>query len=182
MKPLDIDARRRYAEAVFDVPTEVRIPGTKKTVRLRGVKPYTLERLTQLWLKRDMDAVPEDSASTLKSMCAEPYFTIKVALIFVLNDYWKIRLFYRFMVWWWGKALGYTEEQMSPIIEEGKKKLPLTAHWTNMVYLTDMRTDQIKMTKTEAVQFQAELLSVAKQRSSRSSRVMEGQGDSSSVS
>ena len=71
---------------------------------------------------------------------------------------------------------------MTPIIMEGKKKLPLMAHWSNMAYSTDMRSDWVKMTKEEAEQYRAELLSVAKQLSSRSSHATETQGDSSSAS
>ena len=174
MRQADIDARREYDEIVNDIPTKVQIPGTKKTVSLRGVKPYTLERLTRLWIERDINALPEDAASTLKSMCSEPYFTVKEALLFVLNDYWKIRLFHGIMSWWWGKMKGYTEEQMTPIILEGKKKLPLTAHWTNMAFSTDMRMDMVKMTKREAEQYRAEQLSALSQLSSRSSLATEG--------
>lgn len=180
MKQVDLQARQEYHEVVFDKPTIVAIPGTKKKVSLRGVKPYTLERLTQLWLKRDEASAPTDSASTLKSMCVEPYFAVREALLFVLNDYWKIRLFFPFLSWWWGKVKGYTEEQMLPIILEGKKKVQLTAHWSVMAYSTDMRSDWIKMTKEEAEQYRAELLSVAKQLSSRSSPATEGQRASSS--
>ena len=181
MKQVDLQARQEYHEVVFDKPTIVAIPGTKKSVSLRGVKPYTLERLTQLWLERDEASAPSDSASTLKSMCIEPYFAVREALLFVLNGYWKIKFFYKPLCWWWGKVKGYTNEQMLPIIIEGKKKLPLTAHWTVMAYSTDMRTDWMKMTKKEAEQYRAELLSVAKQLSSRNSLATEGQSDSSSV-
>ena len=181
MKQADINARLAYDEVVEDTPSIVEIPGTKKKVKLRGVKPYTLERITRLWLKRDSMAIPEDSASTLRSMCSEPYFAVKEALYFVLNSWWKINLFHRFLTFWWGKVKGYTEDQMLPIILEGKKKLPLTAHWMIMAYSSDMRMDAVKMTKTEAEQFRAELLSAAKQLSSKSSLAMEGQGVSSSV-
>ena len=181
MKQADLQARQDYHEVVFDKPTIVAIPGTKKKVSLRGVKPYTLERLTRLWLERDEASAPSDSASTLKSMCVEPYFAVREALLFVLNDYWKIRLFYKPLCWWWGKVKGYTEEQMSPIILEAKKKIPLIAHWTNMAYSADMRTDWVKMTTDEAEQYQAELLLAAKQISSSSSLATEEQGDSSSV-
>lgn len=163
----------------MDLPTEVEIPGTKKRVHLRGVKPYTLEKITELWLKRDSMSIPEDSASTLKSMCSEPYFAIREALYFVLNSWWKINLFHRFLTFWWSKVKGYTDEQMLPIILEGKKKLPLTAHWTIMAYSADMRTDMVKMTKTEAEQFRAELLSAASRLSSKNSPATEGQGVSS---
>ena len=181
MKQADINARLAYDEVVEDTPSIVEIPGTKKKVKLRGVKPYTLERITRLWLKRDSMAIPEDSASTLRSMCSEPYFAVKEALYFVLNSWWKINLFHRFLTFWWGKVKGYTEDQMLPIILEGKKKLPLTAHWMIMAYSSDMRMDAVKMTKTEAEQFRAELLSAAKQLSSKSSLAMEGQGESFSV-
>lgn len=182
MKQADINARQGLDEVVDDSPAIVKIPGTKKSVSLRGVKPYTLERITKLWLQRDSLAIPEDSASTLKSMCSEPYFAVKEALYFVLNDYWKIRLFHRIMSWWWGKVKGYTDEQMLPIILEGKKKLPLTAHWMIMAYSSDMRTDMMKMTKTEAEQFRAELLSAASRLSSKNSPATGEQGGSSSAS
>jgi hypothetical protein len=179
MKQADVRSRVELGNIVNDVPTLVDIPGTKKTVSLRGVKPYTLERITGLWLERDSMTIPDDTSGTLKSMCSEPYFAVKEALYFVLNSWWKIILFHRFMTFWWGKVKGYTDEQMLPIIIEGKKKLPLTAHWMIMAYSADMRTDMIKMTKEEAEQFRAELLSAAKQLSSKSSLATEGQGVSS---
>ena len=181
MKQADISARQGLNEVTENTPTIVQIPDTKKKVSLRGVKPYTLERITKLWLERDTMAAPEDAATTLKSMCAEPYFAVKEALYFVLNSWWKINLFHGFLTFWWGKVKGYTDDQMLPIILEGKKKLPLTAHWMIMAYSSDMRMDAVKMTKTEAEQFRAELLSAAKQLSSKSSLAMEGQGESFSV-
>lgn len=181
MKQPDLKARREYAEVAFNTPTIVPIIGTNKKVTLRGVHPYTIERLTQLWLERDQASALSDSSETLKSMCLEPYFAVKEALLFVLNDYWKIKLFFPFLSWWWGKVKGYTEEQMLPIILEGKKKVPLTAHWSNMAYSVDMRSDWMKMTKQEAEQYRAELLSVAKQLSSKSSPATETPEGSSSV-
>ena len=181
MKQADINARQRLNEVTEDTPTIVTIPGTKKKVSLRGVKPYTLERITKLWIERDVMTAPEDSASTLKSMCSEPYFAVREALYFVLNSWWKINLFHKFLTFWWGKVKGYTDEQMLPIILEGKKKLQLTAHWMIMAYSADMRTDMVKMTKTEAEQYRAELLSVAKQLSSKSSLATGEQNDSSLV-
>lgn len=180
MKQPDKIARREYAEIVSNLPAQVTIPGTKKVVTIKGVHPYTLERLTQLWVEREMN-LPESSSDTLKDACIDPYFAVREALLFVLNDYWKIKFFYKPLCWWWGKVKGYTDEQMLPIILEGKKKLPLTAHWMIMAYSSDMRMDAVKMTKMEAEQFRAELLSAAKQLSSKSSLATEGQGVSSSV-
>ena len=182
MKQPDFKARKAYHEIVEDLPTSVCIPGTRRKVKIRGMKPYTIERLTALWLERDASSVPESSSETLRSMCTEPYFSVREACLIVLNSYWRIRLLYPLMWRIWGRWIGYTEEQMSPIIEEGKKKLPLAAHWRNMAFSTDMRTDWMKMTAKEAEQYRAELLSAAKALSSRSSPSTGGQGGSSSGS
>ena len=176
MKQVDISAQREYIEAMLNLPTEVAIIGTKRKVRIRGIKPYTIERLTRLWLERDM-AVAEDAAGTLKSLCIEPYFSVKEACLFVLNGYWGIKMLYPIMWRIWGKLRGYTEEQMQPIILEGKKKLPLTAHWRNMAYSVDMRTDWMKMTSKEAEQYRAELLSDVKRLSLKNSQST-GESDS----
>ena len=182
MKQPGLKARKEYRAIVEDLPSVVRIPGTRRKVKIRGMKPYTLERLTDLWLERDAVSAPEDSSDTLRSMCVEPYFSVREACLIVLNSYWRIRLFYPLMWRIWGKWIGYTEEQMSPIIDEGKKKLPLAAHWRNMAFSTDMRTDWMKMTAKEAEQYRAELLSAAKQLSSRSGRNTEGRDGSFSGS
>lgn len=178
MKEVSTKARIGYDEIVNDRPTKVRIPQTKKIVKLYGMKPYTIERLTELWVERDANTIPDNSAETLKSLCIEPYFAIKEAVLMTLNSWMKIHLFYGFKWRWWAYFKEYTEEQMMPIIENGKKKLPLTAHWTNMAFSVDMRMDWVKMTKKEAEQYRAELLSVAKQLSSRNSQSTEGQEDS----
>ena len=138
---------------------------------MRGVRPYTLERLTRLWLERDAAKAPEDAPETLKSLCTEPYMSVKEAVIFALNSWWKLHLIYPFKWRIWAYLRGYTEEQMMPIIQEGKKKLPLTAHWTNMAFSVDMRTDWVRMTNKEAEQYRAELLSEAKRLSSKSTPV-----------
>lgn len=179
MKQPDKTSRKEYLDAVLDRPTEVVIPGTGRTVKLRGLKPYTLERLTELWQEHDMN-VPEDSSDTLRSMCVEPYFTVKQAVLFVLNGYWKIKFLYPFMWRIWAKFRGYTEEQMLPIIVEAKKKIPLTAHWTAMAFSADMRTDWMNLTMKEAEQYQAERISAVKLLSSRNSPNTAGQEDSSS--
>ena len=80
----------------------------------------------------------------------------------------------------WGKWRGYTDAQMMPIIIEGKKKIPLTAHWTVMAFTADMRTDWMNLTKKEAEQYQAERLLAANQLLSKSSPNTGRQGGSSS--
>lgn len=169
MGQVSYKARKGYNEdIVFDIPTRVHIPGTRRAVRLTAIKPGTLQRLTRLWMERDEMTSGSDSASVLKDMCEEPFFAIKEAAILVLNSYWKIMFLYPLKWRIWAYLYQYTEAQVQPIIQEGKKKLPLEAHWNNMVFSVDMRTDWMKMTKKEAEQYRAELLSAASQPSSRS--------------
>jgi hypothetical protein len=71
---------------------------------------------------------------------------------------------------------------MNAIIKEGKKKLTaiLQSYYENMVLTLDTREDMMKMTSKEAEQYQAELISVVEQLSSKNTPNLEGQEDSSS--
>lgn len=163
-----------YDGIVNDLPSRVHIPGTNKYVYLRGIKPYTIERLTRLWIERDAQLPKGDAAATLKSMCESPYFTTKEAVILTLNSWWKLIFLYPIKWRIWAYFRQYTEEQLMPIIQEGKKKLPLIAHWSNMAFSMDMRMDWKKMTTKEAEQYRAELLSAMNRLSSKNTPVMEG--------
>lgn len=171
MKQPSIDERIEYDAIVNNRPSEVHIAGRKRPVRLYWLKPYTLERLTEVWLERDMASARINNAEDVaKDMLKEPYFAFKEAALMILNHDIKIRLFYPLL--WRFLAHKYSEEQIAPVVLEGKKKLPLAAHYEVMAYSMDMRTDMVKMTKMEAEQYQAEHLSALKQLSSKSSPLM----------
>lgn len=165
-------------DIVEDSVSIVPIKGTKRTVRLRWMKPYTMERITKVWIERDLaSAKIEGGADVLKDLCKEPYFAFKEAALMVLNHDIKIRLFYG--IYWRWLAFRYSEEQITGIITEGKKKLPLMAHYEVMAFSMDIRTDWMAMTKKEARQFQAELLLDARRLSSRTSRPTDAPGGDS---
>ena len=171
MKQPSIDERIEYDAIVNNRPSEVHIAGRKRPVRLYWLKRYTLERLTEVWLERDMASARINNAEDVaKDMLKEPYFAFKEAALMILNHDIKIRLFYPLL--WRFLAHKYSEEQIAPVVLEGKKKLPLAAHYEVMAYSMDMRTDMVKMTKMEAEQYQAEHLSALKQLSSKSSPLM----------
>ena len=155
-------------DIVNDSVSLVPIPGTSKTVRLRWIKPYTMERLTDLWIERDLASASVASGSEVaKDLAKEPYFAFKEAALMILNNDLKIRFLYP-LYWRW-LAHKYDETQMVGIIAEGKKKLPLWSHFEVMAYSTDMRTDMMKMTAKEAERFRQELLSAARPLSSKTS-------------
>ena len=166
MKQPDLIARKDYIDIVKDAPTEIRIG--KRRFRLHWIKPYTMERLTEIWLERDLaSAEVRKGADVLKDLCKEPYFAFKEAALMLLNNDIRIRLFYGFL--WRYLAHKYDETQIVQIVEAGKKKLPLTAHYKIMAFSMDMRTDMVKMTAKEAEQYRAELLLGAKQLLSKTS-------------
>lgn len=171
MKQPSVKSRAEYDAITNNRPSLVRISGRRRPARIYWLKPYTLERLTEVWLERDAASENVRNAEDVaKDMLKEPYFAFKEAALAMLNDYWKIRLFYP--LYWRFLAWRYSEEQIAPVVVESKKKLPLMAHYEIMAYSKDMRTDMVKMTKMEAEQYQAELLSAQKQLSSKTSPLM----------
>lgn len=168
MKQPNINQRKEYMDIVNDAVSIVPIRGTKKKVKLRWIKPYTMERLTDLWIERDLaSAKVSDGSDVLKDLAKEPYFSFKEAALMILNNDLKIRFLYP-LYWRW-LARRYDETQMVGIIAEGKKKLPLMAHYKIMLCSMDMRTDTVKMTAKEAERYRQELLLGAKQPSSKTS-------------
>lgn len=81
LKQPDKFARAELEAIVSDRPLRVPVRGTRRSVKIRGIKPYTIERLTRLWVSRDLTR-PDDSASTLRALCKDPYFNHKQAALF----------------------------------------------------------------------------------------------------
>ena len=176
MKQPTLEQRKEYLDIVEDSVTVVPIKGTKRSVRLRWIKPYTMERITKVWIERDLAAVKiEKGSDVLKDLAKEPYFAFKEAALMILNNDIKIRLFY--WIYWRWLAFRYHEVQIGKVVEEGKKKLPLFAHYEIMAYSLDMRTDAMKMTTKEAEQYRAGLLSEMKPLLSKISQNTEGRDE-----
>lgn len=179
MKQPTLEQRKEYMDIVENSVSVVPIKGTKRSVRLRWMKPYTMERITKVWIERDLaSSNVEKGSEVLKDMCKEPYFAFKEAALMILNNDIKIRLFYG--IYWRWLAHRYDETQMEDIIDEGKKKLPLMAHYAILAYSLDMRTDWMTMTTKEAERYRAELLLEASRHSSRTSPNTAAQGGASS--
>lgn len=173
MKQPDKRVRQELSDIQNDRAERISIRDTKRHVKVRGMKPYTIERLTALWVARDL-ARCEDSGSTLHSLCRDPYFNHKQAALIVLNGWFRIKFFWGLLWRWWAYVREYEEYQLTDIIVAGKKKIPLTSYWTNIALTVDMRNDWITMTNKEAEQYRAELLLVAERHSSKSTPSTEG--------
>lgn len=180
MKQPTLKERQEYMDIVENSATVVPIKGTKKSFKIRWMHPYTIERITRVWIERDLASVEVKNGSDVaKDLCQEPYFAFKEAALMILNNDIKIRLFYWF--YWRWLAFRYTEGQMVDVIAAGKKKLPLTAHYEVLAYSLDTRQDLIRMTAKEAEQYRAERDLAAKRLLSKTSPDTESQGGGSFV-
>lgn len=164
-----ISEKAEYNDIVNNSVSIVPIKGTRRHVKLRWMHPYTIERITQIWIERDLaSAKIKDGETVAKDLCKEPYFAFKEAALMILNNDIKIRLFYK--IFWRWLAFRYSEPQIVDVIAEGKKKFHLMAHYEVLVYSLDMMTDMMTMTKKEAEQYRAELLLGEKRLSSKISQ------------
>lgn len=167
-------------DIVENSATVVPIKGTKKSFKIRWMHPYTIERMTRVWIERDLASAKVSSGSEVaEDLCQEPYFSFKEAALMILNNDIKIRLFYWF--YWRWLAFRYTEDQLVDVIATGKKKVNLTAHYEAIWYLLDTRQDLIRMTAKEAEQYRAERDLAAKRLLSKTSPDTESQGGGSFV-
>ena len=90
-----LEQRKEYTDIVENTVSIVPIKGTKKSVRIHWMKPYTMERITKVWIERELaSARVDEGAEVLKDLVKEPYFAFKEAALMILNHDIKIRLFY----------------------------------------------------------------------------------------
>lgn len=120
-----------------DGATSVRIPGTRKKYRIRWMKHETLWKVTDILL---------DDKDDRKTAC-------KMAAAIVLNDYWKIKFWWRVKWRWFYYVKQYSDEQMLPLIVEGKKKVQQSAYYEVIMYSIGMRDTIMTMKKGEVERF-----------------------------
>ena len=130
------------------------------------------------WIKK---GVIRKLTHTILTCKQEDELSARCASLVLLNSYWKILFFHP--IYWrylWRK---YSDDELLEIFLVAKKKVDsqTRAYFTNTIYLIGMKDTIMTMTKKEAEQYRAELLSVAKQLSSRNSPATGEQDGSSSV-
>lgn len=126
--------------------TEVLIPGTKDKVKVGWMKPYTLERSSKLILKKEQEL--EKYEPKLLSKLASLYILNGVKIFFLHPLYWRYLYYIK----------GYRYDQLIPIIETAKKKVPVEAYIKAIILASGMKTTLMGMTQEEAESIQAGLL------------------------
>lgn len=127
-----------------DTPTTITIPNTRHKVKLGFLRDCTIDKVTQLLLEREAkDENAEDAEGLMRSVAKNPYLNLKIAVCYVLNDYWKIRLFFPLVWRWWAYVWRLNESQIASVLAEAQKKTAGQLNWysTNMGFVKAIRAD-----------------------------------------
>lgn len=144
-KQPDIDIQRVLDALADNKPEVVEIPNTKRKVKIGWLHNETIRRISALYLsKKDTSRYERQLSSRL-------------AAFIVLNGYWRIKLFYPFLWRWYYYIRQYSDYQLLPIVETGKKKVTPIPSWLIMTYLQGFNDTLATMTRKEVAATRQEL-------------------------
>ena len=116
-----------------DTETIIKIPGTKHKVKLGFLRDCTVDKVTQLLLEREeQDEKAEGAEELMRSAAKHPYLNLKIAVCYVLNDYWKLRLWFPLVWRWWAYVWRLNESQIASVLAEAQKKTANLLNWYSM--------------------------------------------------
>lgn len=141
--------------------TVVEVIGTKKKYKIRWLKNGQTEKLSRLLIRKgDTDDKDSSKDNALDSVIEDSKLACKAAAIYILDGYWKIKFRYWFLWRWFYYIRQYDNVQLQPILEEGKKKVPLTQFLLTTMSLTAAKATLMNMRTEEAERTLQELASV----------------------
>ncbi len=132
-KQPSLAARQAVMSIMDDVPTVVAIPGSRHKVKLRFLRDCTVDKVTRLLLEREeVEEQAKGANELMRSAAKHPYLNLKIAACYVLNDYWKLRLFFPIVWRWWAYVWRLNEAQVAAVLDCVKKKTSDFLLWYSM--------------------------------------------------
>lgn len=146
-----VEAQRTYASIRDNDATIVGILGTKKKYKVRWMKNGQIDKLSRLLIRKG-DTDNEDGAkdNALDAILEDSKLACKAAAIIVLDGFWKLKFRYWYLWRWFYYVRQYDNIQLQELIEEGKKKIPLTQFLLTTILLTEARATLMNMRTEEA--------------------------------
>jgi len=146
-----VEAQRTYASIRDNDATIVGILGTKKKYKVRWLKNGQIDKLSRLLIRKG-DTDNEDGAkdNALDAILEDSKLACKAAAIIVLDGFWKLKFRYWYLWRWFYYVRQYDNIQLQELIEEGKKKIPLTPFLLTTMSLTGARATLMNMRTEEA--------------------------------
>ena len=157
MNQPELSTRILLAQLESSKSEYVNIPGTRRKLRIGFLHDYTVQKITELLLEREeIEKAAKDGNSdeVMRSAVKHPYFSIKMAVLAVLNDPLKIALFYPLKWRWWAFVKRYNEAQMASVTTAIQKKITdyCAMYYHTITSWTGMRTDMMNLTMGEVEQ------------------------------
>ena len=146
-----VESQRNYVSLRDNVATIVGILGTRKKYKIRWLKNGQIDRLSRLLIRKgDTDNEDGKKDSPLDSILEDSKLACKSAAIIILDGYWKLKFRYWYLWRWFYYIRQYDNVQLQDLIEEGKKKIPLTQFLMTTMSLTGVRATLMNLRTEEA--------------------------------
>lgn len=159
-----VESQRTYASLRDNDATVVTILGTKKRYRIRWLKNGQIDKLSRLLIRKgNTDNEDGTKDSPLDAVLEDSKLACKAAAIYILDGYWKIKFRYWYLWRWFYYFRQYDNVQLQELLEEGKKKVPLTPFLLTTMSLTGAKVTLMSMRTEEAERTLQELASAQRQ-------------------
>lgn len=154
-----IEGQREYVSLRDNDPTEVLV--RDKKFKLYWLHKGQLAKLGRLLIRKENVDNPQsdevsfyDKSDRIAQDCK---LSCKAAAIYVLNGFWKLSLCYWFLWRWFYYIKQYDDAELTELLAEGKKKVPLSQFLANTMLLTGARDTLMMMRMEEAEHILQEL-------------------------
>lgn len=132
-KQPSLAARQAVMSILNDTPTKITIPGTRHKVKMGFLRDCTVDKVTRLLLEREeQEEKTNDAEEMMRSAAKHPYLNLKIAVCYVLNDYWKLRIWFPLVWRWWAYVWRLNESQVASVLAEAQKKTADLLSWYSM--------------------------------------------------
>ena len=148
------EQQRLYVSLRDDDATEVPILGTKKKYKLHWLRNGQIEKLSRLLVGKSKTTDNEDGEKRdiQDAILSDNKIACKAAAIFLLNRFWKLRLFY-WMKWrWFYYVKEYGQTELFSIIAVGVKKKIVPPLYFETIMLLIGAKDSLMTMRTEEVE------------------------------
>lgn len=141
---------------------KINIPGTKDILKIGYMKGYTLEKLSEisLWWRENYTKFDKKSTKYKMRMAAKE---VSYGVLNGMKIYFFHWIYWRYLYY----VKGYTFNQLEPVIELIKKKIPLREYSKATMLASMNDVTVMSLSKEEQEATQAELLSEKEDKSEK---------------
>ena len=143
------DSQMLYLSMISNDADEVQILRTGKKYRIRWLKNGQLEALTRLLMRANSKKMKSSGNDAMDAIMEDGKLACKAAAIITLDGFFKLKMRYWLRWRWFYYIRQYDNIQLQPILEMGKKKVPLMQFYVTITSLTEARDTLMRMRREE---------------------------------